>query len=1066
MNSFTVFYLTLALFIMSALTSIVNAQDLETLFSIATKEASFNQSSQSGSSIDSAQIQLSSHSISQLTVGKAFKINMPSGKSVIGVVKRELADSQAKISAAWSRASRKIISLENNSGAIELLMDNGLVNEIILFDTKLAKIYRASIDTNGEGILQSENVNQYRCADYPKVAKPNNFKHGVLISGSTSITQYAQVAGSSLELSYIQNLQSKANANKVLYINNWGGVLTNTAWNDRYTSGSDITYSPYSHDSDSANFSDEEKYFIWLAWQEAAEDYSAFDVNVTTSQAVYDATPDAYRSQIIATTTDEFYGSAGGVAYVGVFTDSSDYYKTGFTWNSNSSSMGMTHSHESGHQMGLSHDGTSTKSYYSGHGVWGPIMGAPFGKPYVQWSKGNYSDANNQEDDLAILSAAIGLDNDDAADNYVDAESLPFPELGHVGQITPQGINAVDDVDVYSFSLSTDTAISISIDNLLSFGDEEAVSNLSFSVQLQDSLGDVISSMDPPEINNLSAAINTFTFTGVLSAGKYYLVINGLSPNTNWLQGFDEYGNGGRYNIILSMLTDVSVSSTMTNLSISKNGERFEDSFYVPLQARDIFISTSGGSGDIDLYVKFDDEVNTFDADCSSKGGDNEEVCTDTRTPGTYHILLDAYETAADVSLTKSYILSADGDIDNDGLINALEVFIGTEPNNRDTDGDGLMDGDDPEPLIKALAVNFDINENLVPDVFFFGSLSSGKQVVMFYDGFSGEKTGVLYIPNWFSAIQLQAISDINGNGFNDMAVLGTTSDGKKAWLAFDAMTHQILSAVTFPTWFQPNKLSVVPDFNGNNKDEVLVLGQTSDGKKLWMLHDSGLKSEIARYVYPSWYSPTAMSIIKDTDGNSKPEVVSNGTSNDGRVVWMLHDLHAKQELSAVKQAPWFNLVNLQQLSDVSGNSLEDVVWLGNTTDGKNFFKIADANTATVDSTYIYPNWYTPIMITSQQDSNGNGYAEIVSLGTTSDGKKAWQAHDAKTKAVTAARVFPAWYQPQSLKVIPDVNGDDVQDVLVLGATTDNKTVFMVHNGVSGDDIKTIILPNGFIPIL
>jgi len=41
-----------------------------------------------------------------------------------------------------------------------------------------------------------------------------------------------------------------------------------------------------------------------------------------------------------------------------------------------------------------------------------------------------------------------------------------------------------------------------------------------------------------------------------------------------------------------------------------------------------------------------------------------------------------------------------DPDGDNDGLTNAEETTIGTDPFNSDSDGDGMLDGDDPEPLI------------------------------------------------------------------------------------------------------------------------------------------------------------------------------------------------------------------------------------------------------------------------------------------------------------------------------------------------------------------------------
>jgi hypothetical protein len=45
-------------------------------------------------------------------------------------------------------------------------------------------------------------------------------------------------------------------------------------------------------------------------------------------------------------------------------------------------------SHEVGHNFGLMHDGTASDEYYGGHRAWAPIMGAGFGHPIVQWSRG------------------------------------------------------------------------------------------------------------------------------------------------------------------------------------------------------------------------------------------------------------------------------------------------------------------------------------------------------------------------------------------------------------------------------------------------------------------------------------------------------------------------------------------------------------------------------------------------------------------------------------------------------------------------------------------------------
>ncbi len=109
--------------------------------------------------------------------------------------------------------------------------------------------------------------------------------------------------------------------------------------------------------------------------------------------------------------------SCGGVAYIGVFDDTSNYYKPALVFYDrlgagNEKYVAEAISHEAGHNMGLHHDGSSTTSYYQGHGSgatgWAPIMGMGYYQSLVQWSKGEYPGANNKEDDFAVM-ASNGL---------------------------------------------------------------------------------------------------------------------------------------------------------------------------------------------------------------------------------------------------------------------------------------------------------------------------------------------------------------------------------------------------------------------------------------------------------------------------------------------------------------------------------------------------------------------------------------------------------------------------------------------------------------------------------
>eukprot|EP00808_Paulinella_micropora_P027471 g5408.t1 len=186
---------------------------------------------------------------------------------------------------------------------------------------------------------------------------------------------------------------------------------------------------------------------IWCIMQ---EDYAPFDVDITTVDT-YTPGPRVGRVAF----TDELDvsgvqvsscapGQCGGVAYVGVF-GASDFAYYQPAWKLAKLRSGVSDmsadaaeaaSHELGHNMGLGHDGTSTQGYYSGAtGTnWAPIMGVGYYKPLVQFSRGVYPDANNQQDDMQILTNVLGVVADEAS--ACQAITLNTPKKGFINRLS------------------------------------------------------------------------------------------------------------------------------------------------------------------------------------------------------------------------------------------------------------------------------------------------------------------------------------------------------------------------------------------------------------------------------------------------------------------------------------------------------------------------------------------------------------------------------------------------------------------------------------------------------
>jgi hypothetical protein len=76
----------------------------------------------------------------------------------------------------------------------------------------------------------------------------------------------------------------------------------------------------------------------------------------------------------------------------------------------------------------------------------------------------------------------------------------------------------------------------------------------------------------------------------------------------------------------------------------------------VPSGATNLSITSSGGSGDADLYVRFGAAPTTSTYNCRSWGSTNAESCSfPTPSAGTYHVMLNAYAAFSGLTLTGSY---------------------------------------------------------------------------------------------------------------------------------------------------------------------------------------------------------------------------------------------------------------------------------------------------------------------------------------------------------------------------------------------------------------------------
>ncbi|MCC5661343.1 hypothetical protein LC608_31205 [Nostoc sp. XA010] len=352
----------------------------------------------------------------------------------------------------------------------------------------------------------------------------------------------------SLDLSKTFFLNSLLGANQTIYLDFDGNITSGTSWNTSERPANIITPA-FDIDGDTASFSSAELETIQYIWQRVVEDFSPFNVNVTTqapadiNDLIKSASDDTRWGVrvVIGGSYDDWYGKeAGGTALFGSFNWNSDTPAFVFAKDTigNEKYTADLISHEVGHTLGLEHDGriTPAEEYYQGHGSgetgWASIVGTAYYQSLAQWSKGEYASANNTEDDLQIITTQNGFTyrDDDSGDTIATAKPLTISSTS----ISGSGIiERNTDLDFYSFV--TGTGLISLIVNPFNRGP-----NLDILAELYNSTGTLIASSNPTDL--LSASITTNVV-----AGNYYLKINGIGKENPLSNGYTDYGSLGQY---------------------------------------------------------------------------------------------------------------------------------------------------------------------------------------------------------------------------------------------------------------------------------------------------------------------------------------------------------------------------------------------------------------------------------------------------------------------------------------------------------------------------------------
>ena len=332
---------------------------------------------------------------------------------------------------------------------------------------------------------------------------------------------------------------------RVIVLDFDGHNAQGTAWGNTAAQNT----AAFDFDGGAETFTAAERAVIFSVWQRVAEDYAPFDIDVTTedpgpSAINRSSTSDSvFGTRVVVTPSKPYNCNCGGVAYVGVYDetgDTHDYYQPAWVFTAGvgygAKNIAEAASHEAGHNLGLSHDGTRRVGYYTGHGDWAPIMGVGYYEPISQWSRGEYSGGTNKEDDFSVIQLNGGLL---AADDWPGTAPLTSPVSGVIGSSA--------DVDTFSFSVPAGGG-----SVLLEATPATVSPNLDIELSILDGSGTLVARSDPSSEpssgNDLSVGLGASIAT-TLAAGSYTARVDGVGWGDPSSNGYSGYGSVGRYTL-------------------------------------------------------------------------------------------------------------------------------------------------------------------------------------------------------------------------------------------------------------------------------------------------------------------------------------------------------------------------------------------------------------------------------------------------------------------------------------------------------------------------------------
>lgn len=415
-------------------------------------------------------------------------------------------------------------------------------------------------------------------------------------------------------------------------------------------------------------------------------------------------------------------------------------------------------------------------------------------------------------------------------------------------------------------------------------------------------------------------------------------------------------------------------------------------------------------------------------------------------------------DTGHHVKVDDAFIYIHDiSDPDNDGLGYTAEISEGTDPNDADTDNDGIPDGieylNGLNPLNRRDG-NLDQDNDGFSN---FEEFSLGTDINTDDtdgDGIPDRSDNLPTQPNVIvtGIIDVVDLGDIDNDAINDYAVVESDEEG--------TVTASVLSggdiylppekSVRWANKYQTPHVIILDDMTGNGVPDIGVFGvieQQDEFNNTTLKPRLEVKDPVngdtVRFNWPANWMEVSVIQLDDVTGDGHKDIGLQGRFINGG---LRPQLVVKEGLTGENGATYsfpnlFKAPRWHQHSDMNGDGVSDISISGQLLkNGKTQVKVVNAKMPDdLIASYNFPNKWNNVTWNRLADINGDTVVDWGLLGQSKDdGRIQLFTKDGnEVRGTLGIYAWPEGMQDVEIGVTPDLNFDGVEELMLSGFRTD-----------------------------